>query len=96
MKLKVTRPFQLFHHKPTSVLFWVSLSIYMPAVIFLSYLFHKYSISHKCQVNIMEMKLLRPEGDLKLLGVSCLAGKVIFWKQERESCLFCGKASEYY
>lgn len=68
---------------------------------FLGTLIHLYAccisspISFTCITSLtdvkqdVETKLLCPKGYLKLLEVSCLAGKEICWEQEKDSCTFC-------
>lgn len=55
-KVKVTRTFQLFHHKANFSAFSGSFTHLCACSIFLSCPFHAHSISHKCQANIIEIE----------------------------------------
>lgn len=55
-KLKVTCTFQLFHHKANFSAFLGPFTHLCACSIFLSCPFHTYSISHKCQANIIEIE----------------------------------------
>ena len=83
--------------KPTSVLFWGSFTHLYACCFFLSYLFHTYSISHKCQANIIEMETPVPIGRHKTAWsiLSCWKGN---WLEAGEGllCILLNFSQSYW